>query len=68
MEYILLSLLLLSLYINYIFYKKNDKCLKLLSQFNSVSVSHVLRAFNKNADSLSDRCIILEEDIEQFYL
>jgi hypothetical protein len=31
MEYILLSLLLLSLYINYIFYKKNDKCLKLLS-------------------------------------
>jgi ribonuclease HI len=45
-----------------------DKCLKLLSQFNSVSVSHVLRAFNKNADSLSDRCIILEEDIEQFYL
>uniref|UniRef100_A0A6C0HEQ5 RNase H type-1 domain-containing protein n=1 Tax=viral metagenome TaxID=1070528 RepID=A0A6C0HEQ5_9ZZZZ len=45
-----------------------DHCLKLLSQLNSVSVSHVLREFNKNADALSDRCISLQEDIDQFYL
>jgi ribonuclease HI len=45
-----------------------DKCLKLLNKFQCVSIKHVLRAFNKNADALSDLCISLEEDIDQFYI
>ena len=44
-----------------------DKCLKLLKNFD-YKIEHVLREFNKEPDQLSDLCIQLEEDIDQFYV
>ena len=44
-----------------------DECLKMLKNFD-YKIEHVLREFNKEPDQLSDLCIQLEEDIDQFYV
>ena len=44
------------------------KCMKCIKQFNTISISHVLRQYNKDADALSTLCIMSEESIDQFYL
>ena len=44
------------------------KCMSCIKQFNTISISHVLRQYNKDADALSTLCIMSEESIDQFYL
>lgn len=44
-----------------------NKCLKLLKHMD-YKIEHVLREYNKEPDQLSDLCISLEEDIDQFYI
>lgn len=50
---------------NAILKELHTQVIKLMKEFDEISISHVYREYNKEADALADLCILMKKDYDE---